>query len=135
MKKLFVLAVLAVSLASCSTVNNSASDERINNQILAGAVADLDVSPQRITYTYHVKWSTRRGGFDNCIKTAIREALKKNGNADILVQKEVTTVLKFGLLGYKLKSVTISGYPAKYKNIKTIPQSSLIKRLENGRNE
>lgn len=132
MKKLFILAVAALALGSCSTIQNSASVAEVDNHILAGAVADLEVAPQRVTYTYKTKASVRRGGYKNCIRTAIREALTNNGNADVLVQEEITTTTRMGLFGSKLKTVTVSGYPAKYKNIKTISQSSLIKGLEAG---
>lgn len=132
MKKFFILAFAAASLASCSITQNSASVAEVNNKILAGAVADLDVAPQRITYTYKTKSSVRKAGYNNCVRTAIREALKENGDADILVQEEITTVTSIGLFGPKVKKVIVTGYPAKYTNIKTIPQSSLIKSLENG---
>lgn len=132
MKKFFLLAFAAASLASCSITQNSASVAEVNNKILAGAVADLDVAPQRITYTYKTKSSVRKAGYNNCVRTAIREALKENGDADILVQEEITTVTSIGLFGPKVKKVIVTGYPAKYTNIKTIPQSSLIKSLENG---
>ena len=135
MKKIFILAVAAMAMTSCSTVLNTASVNDVDNKILAGAVADLEVSPQRVTYTYKTKASARRGGTKNCVRTAIHEALEANGGGDIMVQEEVTTVIRFALFGKrfkKVKSVTVSGYPAKYKNIKTIPQSSLIKGLEAG---
>lgn len=132
MRKAILFAVVAVAMASCTTVRNTASVAEVDNKILAGAVADLEVAPQRITYTYTTKASVRRGGYKNCVRTAVREALKANGDADILVQEEITSVTRQGLLGTKVKSITVSGYPAKYKNIKTIPQSSLIKGLEAG---
>ena len=134
MKKLFILAVAAMAMASCSTFN-TASVADVDNKILAGAVADLEVAPQRVTYTYKPTASVRRGGTKNCVRTAIREALDVNGSADILIQEEVTTIIRPALFSKslkKVKSVTVSGYPAKYKNIKTIPQSSLIKGLEAG---
>lgn len=132
MKKFLILAVVAASLSSCSIVRQTASVAEVDNKILAGAVADLEVAPQKITYTYKTKSSVRKGGYNNCVRTAVREALEKNGGADILVQEEVTSVTRIGLFGPKVKSVTVSGYPAKYKNITTIPQSSLIKGLESG---
>ena len=132
MKKVFLVVAAAITLGSCSTVHNTASVSEVDNKILAGAVADLDVAPQRITYTHKTKAAVRRGGTKNCIRTAIREALEKNGGGDILVQEEVSTTIRWGLFGKKIKSVTVSGYPAKYKNIKTVSQSSLIKGLESG---
>ena len=130
MKKLFIFAVVAATLASCSTIKNSASVARVENKILAGAVADLEVSSQRIVYTYLPTNAVRRGGYHNCINTAVREALEKNGGGDVLVQLETTVKVS---MSQKIKSVTVSGYPAKYKNIQTVSQSSLIKGLEAGR--
>lgn len=135
MKRIIILSVTIMALTSCSTVHNSASLADVDNKILAGAVADLEVSPQRVTYTYKTKASVRRAGTKNCVRTAVREALEANGGADILVQEETTTITRFALFGRgfkRLKSVTVSGYPAKYKNITPIPQSSLIKSLEAG---
>ena len=136
MKKILILSVAAMAMISCSTVRNSASLAEVDNKILAGAVADLEVSPRRLTYTYKTKARVRRAGTKNCIKTAVREALDANGGADILIQEEVTTITRFALFArnfQRLKSVTVSGYPAKYKNITAIPQSSLIKRIEVGK--
>lgn len=45
MKKIFILAVAAMAMTSCSTVLNTASVNDVDNKILAGAVADLEVSP------------------------------------------------------------------------------------------
>ncbi len=132
MKKLFFAVAVAMTLGSCSTVLNTASVSEVDNNIKAGAVADLEVSPNRITYTYKTKAAVRRGGVKNCVRTAVREALEKNGGGDILVQEETTTTVRWGLFGKKVKSVTVTGYPAKYKNITTIPQSSLLKGIESG---
>ena len=51
--------------------------------------------------------------------TAVREALEANGNAEVLVAPQYTFVRKSGLFGSKIKTVIVSGYPAKYNNFKS----------------
>jgi hypothetical protein len=58
----------------------------------------------------------QRGGFENVKSTAVREALKNNGGGDVLVGLEVQTKSVRFLIWRSIKSITVSGYPAKYKN-------------------
>lgn len=118
-KKLFWFFVVMTPLvfSSCKTVSNSARDMNVSSVVYSAAMADLDVSNEKITYTYYPTAKVRRGGYKNCVNTAIRLALKKHGDADVLVetQKETVTVTNL-LFWHKVKSVTVTGYPAKYKN-------------------
>ena len=122
MKKVFILAALAAAtLSSCTTVTQTASTENVDTSIKSYNVADLDVSPKRVTYTYETTAKTRRGGKKNILNTAVQEALKANGGGDVLVAPQFTTYHYRGLIIKKITRVTVSGYPASYKNFRQAP--------------
>ena len=55
----------------------------------------------------------------NCINMAIHEALKSHGNADVLVQSEATVIKRTGLFSNKIRSVTVTGYPATFTDFES----------------
>lgn len=113
-KALFLLSVAACMLTSCHTIYQSASTQAVPNGLHTDVYAKMEVSQQKISYTYYTDKSVRRGGMQNCVNMAIHEALKSNGNADVLVQSEEAIIKRKGMFGSKIKSVTVTGYPAKY---------------------
>ena len=126
MKKLvLVLAAAALTLTSCSTSKQTAHTQQICTSIKSGATATLEVSPQKITYSYIPNKAVRKGGYQNCINAAVREALMQNGNADVLVEMQNIVVERQGLMGSKIKTVTVSGFPATYKEIKSMDHGTL----------
>lgn len=116
MKKLLLLVCVAFAVSSCQTIRNTATHKTVDVQPVGALIADLDVSPTRITYTMKPHRRVRRGGFENVKSTAIREALMTNGGGDVLVGLEVQTKSVGFLWGRKVTSITVSGYPAKYTN-------------------
>lgn len=122
MKKLFVLVVATIALASCSTVKNSSTYRpfSVNTPYAVPVIADLEISATKITYAYVPPKTVRRGGENNIMNTAVREALSTNGDADVLVGLE--TQIKYGALK-QVVSVVITGYPAKYKNFRNIDEN------------
>lgn len=98
----------------------------------AAALADLDVSSEKISYTLVPTRKVRKGGLQNCINTAIKEALKANGNGDVLIETQQAVVQRAGLFACKIKSVTVTGYPAKYKNFRTADEETVKAALVNG---
>ncbi|MBR4149386.1 MAG: hypothetical protein IKT94_04545 [Rikenellaceae bacterium] len=116
MKKLLLLVCVAFAISSCQTIRNTATHKTVDVQPVGALIADLDVSPTRITYTMKPHRRVRRGGFENVKSTAIREALMTNGGGDVLVGLEVQTKSVGFLWGRKVTSITVSGYPAKYTN-------------------
>ena len=116
MKKIiFSLLVIAMSATSCSVpakLINSATHKKLSvAQPVVAVFADLQVSPEKITYFMMPSKTVVMGGYDNVINTAVREALLANGNADVLVALE--TQVKYDKEG-QIESVTVTGYPAKY---------------------
>ncbi len=133
MKKLiFALVVAAFAMTSCSTVKKSASERSVGPSIIAAVISDLDISNTKITYTMKPSAKVRKGGVQNCINTAIREALAANGDGDVLIETQQTVIQKTGLLGTKVRSVTVTGYPAKYHNFRTVDEATIKAGIANG---
>lgn len=130
MKKLFFVAVAALCLTSCSTVLKSASDHPVSTAVAAAATADLTVGP-KITYTYEPTAAVRRGGFNNVKAAAIAEALKANGGGDVLIESQEAVVIRKGLLGTKVRSVTVTGFVGTYTNFKTADPKNFEGRYNN----
>ena len=143
MKKLMILTLLLgvlMSMSSCAVKRMTSSEKDIEKAMISIAFADLDVDNYKISYTYVPSKDVRRGGLSNCINVAIREALKKKGDdADILVETQEATVIRYGIFKNKIKSVTVTGYPARYKNFRSasedtyneVMKQSVIKVPEN----
>lgn len=124
MKKYLLIAVASIAtlgLASCSSIRHTASIEPVDTEVISRSTADLVVAPQKISYTFHPSKAVRRTGEKAVIKTAVAEALKANGNADVMVgfQYEIKKTKNF-FGKTTIKYVTVEGYPATYKNFKNI---------------
>jgi len=111
-----------LGMASCSTTISSARIEHFNSAAITATFADLVVSPNKITYTYRPTDDVNRGGEANVINTAVRKALEANGRGDVLVEMQYT-LKKSGKKN--VKEVTVSGYPATYKNFRNADEETL----------
>lgn len=128
MKKfLFLLVVAPTMLVGCSmqTVAPKAPSKLTNTatytpikvaEPVVAVFADLDVSPNKISFLYMPSGTVVNAGPQNVIDSAIREALIANGNADVLVGLEKQ--IKYAGDG-TIESVTVTGYPAKYVNFRS----------------
>jgi hypothetical protein len=121
MKKFFFLALAAVSMVACSMpsklINTSSYTKPFNVvQPAAAIMADLEVVGEKISYFMIPSRTVLNGGEENVIKTAVREALLANGNADVLVA--LNTQIKYDADGQP-ESITVTGYPAKYVNFRS----------------
>lgn len=126
-KFFFIISVIAVlGMTSCTTTLNSSKTKDFGSSAITATFADLVVSPHKITYTYKPTDDVRRGGEINVINTAIRKALELNGGGDVLVELQ-TTVKKSGKRN--VKEVTVSGYPATYKNFRCADDETLKNAL------
>ncbi|MBR4843845.1 MAG: hypothetical protein IKV06_02925 [Alistipes sp.] len=121
MKKLLLLAVLALSITSCGVLMNTSTnrDFTVNTPYAVPVIVDLDISENKIMHTYVPPRSVRNAGAKNTVNTAIREALFANGDADVLVGPE--TQIKYNFIG-QITSVVVTGYPAKYKNFRNLSE-------------
>ena len=78
-------------------------------------IADLKVSSEKISHTLIPSKALLKTDVENIIRSAVKEALNKNEDADVLIGMEHQ--LKYDDLGV-LESVTVTGYPAKYTNFR-----------------
>ena len=130
-KFLFVFATIAMlGLTSCTTTLNSAKQKDFSSSAITATFADLEVSPRKITYTLRPTSEERRGGDINVINTAIRKALEQNGGGDVLVELQTTVKVSRGLFTSKISEVTVSGYPATYKNFRSVDDATLKDALQ-----
>ena len=103
-------------MASCSTIRTSSvSAVDVATAVVSANQADLEVTSRKISYTYVPTKQDRKTGLKNVVNNAVTEALKENGNADVLVHMNYDATLK---RKGKIKKVIITGYPAKYTNFK-----------------
>lgn len=126
------LLVVSLGMTSCSSVYKTASTRNVNAPLVAAVISDLEVSNQKITYTLYPTNEVRKGGLKNCINTAIREALLQNGKGDILIETQEAVVQRYGFFGKKIKSVTVTGYPAKYKNFRSADEQTIKEGIIRG---
>ena len=105
--------------ASCTTTTKTARTEDIPYSMYTANAADLQVA-ERISYTLTPSKEIRRGGLANCKRAAISEALTQNGNADLLVEPQFVVSVYRGLFKSTVKSITVTGRPAKYVNIRSL---------------
>lgn len=131
MKKLFILLVVAIAVSSCSVMKQTASEQDVNSKVIAATISDLDVADHKITYTYIPSKKVRKLGMQNCINAAISEALANNGGGDVLIETQKAIIQSYGL-GRKIKSVTVCGYPAKYKNFRPVDDATISSGIVNG---
>lgn len=121
MKKaiLSIAAVAAImGMSSCSSILHTSTTVPVETAITSASTADLIVSDKKITYTFRPSSAYRRAGEKAVIKSAVAEALKANGDADVLVGFQYEIKKKTNLFGHtKIKYITVEGYPATYKNI------------------
>ena len=123
MKKIIYFVGLALCLVSCQTITKTSKTAESPASLLSATVADLEVSPERITYTTHPELSLRRGGLENVKQAAIQQALIENGNADVLVDATFSITTTRFLVFNWVSSITVSGRPAKYTNFHSLDDS------------
>ena len=116
MKKILLLACVVFGLTSCVTTVKTAKVADTKGQLLSATVADLEVSPIRVTYTMTPSKEIQRAGLNNVKQAAIQECLIKNGNGDVLVDAEfIIEQESRWIFGKSITSITVSGHPARYK--------------------
>lgn len=128
MKNLSILTIALFVLTSCSmarfTKTATYTEVGVAKPITA-VMADLEVSPVKISYLYIPSKTIKVGGEDNVINCAVQEALEANDNADVLVAIEKQ--IKYSDKG-EVESVVVTGYPAKYVNFRS-PGDDYIREI------
>lgn len=117
MKKFFIGLSIVLLAASCTTVKKSSTTMDVATNLTSSPTADLEISENKATFVYKPTAKIRRGGAQNAKNVAVSELLKANGDADVLVHPQYEIELRRGFFSSKkIKKITVSGYPAKYKN-------------------
>lgn len=120
-KNIALLFILCAITVSCVTTTETAKTLGYNPETYSATVADLKVSDKRVDYTMSpVPKDILRGGENNVKKAAEYEALKRNGEGDILVEPEYIVSKKRTLFGSKISSITVTGRPATYMNFRSL---------------
>ena len=123
MKKFVLLVCATFALASCVTTVKTAKVANTKGQLLTATVADLEVSPIRVTYSMTPSKEIQRAGLANVKQAVIQECLLKNGNADVLVDAEFTIEQEKLLFGRRINLITVSGHPARFKGYHSLNDS------------
>lgn len=91
-------------------------------------IADLEVMPIKIEYSCEYNGDDSDSGRKNAVSYAIYQALKINGNADVMLEPKHEIKSENG----RITSVKVSGYAAHYRNFRTATQQDL-KLLKEGK--
>lgn len=120
MKKILFVMLIASMCTSCSVLRKSSSTtQNVESSLSSATIADLQVSNQKISYTYRPNKQDRKAGINHVVGNAVAAALKNSGNADVLIERQYEAIYKVRLFGgKKIKTVTVTGYPATYKNFR-----------------
>lgn len=118
---------------SCTSIQKTARTETLPYAMYNATVAELEVSPERISYTMEPTKEIRKFGTANCKKACISEVLTANGNADILVEPQFVIESKKTIGPAKVKRITVTGRPAKYKAFRSLPDSVWCNPIFRGR--
>ena len=120
MKKIlfFISIAITVTFSSCTTSLTTANSVQPGVKVQTAAEADLSVKEERVSATLKGRLN-KRYTLDELKENAIAKALE-SANADILVDPRFTITQKKGLFGKRNKAGTVSGYPAKYINIRSV---------------
>lgn len=118
MKKYVMFIVVAVALSSCSLIKSSSSKTLdVKTNASCNMEAELEVLPQKVSgIAYRQRGLKREKELES---NAIADALKEV-NADVLVEARFTKERK---KNGKIKSISVSGYPAFYKNFQKVEQT------------
>lgn len=116
MKKIILLVLTAVMLASCA-VHKHTSTVRVMNQksfYEAPLIAELEVG-EKIVYAYYPTKQERKNLSLQAMKeNAVAAALEANDKADVLLHPQYKMILK-GILKNKCERIIVTGFPAHYK--------------------
>lgn len=119
-RKLFIIALAAMALTSCSTISNTAYTQGVDTKISNMTVADLKVDSVRASRTVNWNWSLFGSGSISDKKKNAEGELLIEKDADVLVEPQYV-VTKRGI--FRGGSLTVTGYPATYYNFRPMTQA------------
>lgn len=120
MKKINLLVALSIAfITSCTTqhaITTKTADIYGAGVIQKPVLADMEVKEEKISATINARGKSINDDLKN---QAVAEAVKKS-NADVLVEPRFESTIQ----GRKI-TLTVTGYPATYKNFHTIKQDEV----------
>lgn len=120
MKKFLIIVPLACLIFS-SCVTNETIKTASTKEVDLTVTADLEIAQTKIRYKY--VYYSNDYNLDIAKENAISEALRMHGDADVIVSPQ-----------YEIKDldieteIIVSGYPAKYKNLRSVSVDGTIFR-------
>ena len=105
-------------------------------------MATLEVSTKKISYRYVPDRKTAKTlSQKQLIQNAIYAALEENGNADELVEVSYCISAKRAFLSKRIRSISVSGYPAYYvdfreptdadlRSVETLSRSKMLRQSD-----
>ena len=122
--------LIAICFVSCAVTKTETAKVRDVAGIVlhVPTVADLDVPANRVTETLNIRLATNMKGLPiltEQVKNYTTAQLLKKHDADVLIEPRYSVE---AALGYSKSTftVTVSGYPAKYKNFRPMIESDTI---------
>ncbi len=123
MKKLLFLVTVTAVIAltsSCAVSMTGLRSDAVNSKILSMTVASLEVEPNPVSYLYIPSDVEAKSlSLNQLITNANYYALKEHGKGDVIIQSSYKVDGKKHLFGIKVKTITVTGYPAKYVDFRT----------------
>lgn len=121
------IALIALLFGSCTTIQKTASTADINAYVVQyPTIADLEVAPNKVKK--EVQWSP-------IFSTTSLETRKSNLTAELLESVDADVLVEPQYIHHKsclnINKLTVSGFPAKYKNFRKATKEDL-EALKNG---
>ena len=111
--KLFLILIAGAFMASCSSVRHTATAVPVDSQVVSFTVADVNVSPEKISQTTSWSFNPFKRVSVEIVKENTTARMLQNAKADVLVEPEYIIEQRGFLRG---GSVTVIGFPATYSN-------------------
>ena len=118
--KLLCMAVVTMLMCSCSSVRHTSSTYGVDTKIVNYTVADMDVQPVKVSKTYSWSYNPFKRVSIERVKTNVTAQLLNEAGGDVLVEPQYIVEKRGWLRG---GSVTVIGFPAKYKNFHKMTES------------
>lgn len=134
-KNLLTLLVISILVSSCSVTKSMVDSSKVNaEKIPTATIASIEVSPHKCYYKYVPTVNESRQLTESqLVQNAYFEALKENGNADVMISSNYKVQVRQFLIFKKIVAVEVSGYPAYYIDIRdaTMEEAEKIDYLRN----
>lgn len=117
--KYLLMGLAGLLMCSCTSVKHTATVAPVEAKVVNFTVADMDVSSKKVSKTYSWNYNPFKKENISTIKTNTTAALLDENGADVLLEPQYIVEQRGFLRG---GSVTVIGFPAKYKNFHKMTQ-------------